>query len=46
MDSGDKIETSQYAFDLYAEKADGSLEKMDGGHDSGGRGRYRYGRLW
>lgn len=31
MDSGDKIETGQYTFDLYAEKADGSLEKMDEG---------------
>lgn len=31
MDSRDKIEADQYAFDLYAEKADGSLEKMDEG---------------
>ena len=31
MDSGDKIEVGQYTFDLYAEKADGSLEKMDEG---------------
>lgn len=31
MDSGDKIEADQYTFDLYAEKADGSLEKMDEG---------------
>ena len=31
MDSGDKIETGQYTFDLYADKADGSLEKMDEG---------------
>lgn len=31
MDSGDKIETGQYTFDLYVEKADGSLEKMDEG---------------
>lgn len=31
MDSGDKIEAGQYTFDLYAEKADGSLEKMDEG---------------
>lgn len=31
MDSGDKIETDQYTFDLYAEKDDGSLEKIDKG---------------
>lgn len=31
MDSSDKIEADQYTFDLYAEKADGSLEKMDEG---------------
>lgn len=31
MDSGDKIEAGQYTFVLYAEKADGSLEKMDEG---------------
>lgn len=31
MDSGDKIEAGQYTFGLYAEKADGSLEKMDEG---------------
>lgn len=31
MDSGDKIEAGQYTFDLYAEKTDGSLEKMDEG---------------
>lgn len=31
MDSGDKIEAGQYTFDLYAEKADGSLKKMDEG---------------
>lgn len=31
MDSGDKIEAGQYTFDLYAEKADGSPEKMDEG---------------
>lgn len=31
MDSHDKIEAGQYTFDLYAEKADGSLEKMDEG---------------
>lgn len=30
-DSGDKIEAGQYTFDLYAEKTDGSLEKMDEG---------------
>lgn len=31
MDSRDKIEAGQYTFDLYAERADGSLEKMDEG---------------
>ena len=31
MDSGDKIEAGQYTFYLYAEKADGSLKKMDEG---------------
>lgn len=31
MDSGDKIKAGQYTFDLYAEKADGTLEKMDKG---------------
>lgn len=31
MDSGDKIEAGQYTFDLYAEKADGTLEKIDEG---------------
>lgn len=31
MDSGDKIKADQYTFDLYAEKADGTLEKMDEG---------------
>lgn len=31
MDSGDKIEAGQYTFDLYAQKADGSLKKMDEG---------------
>ncbi len=31
MDSGDKIESGQYTFDLYAERADSSLEKMDEG---------------
>lgn len=31
MDSRDKIEADQYTFDLYAEKADGSLEKMNEG---------------
>lgn len=31
MDSGDKIKAGQYTFDLYAEKAGGSLEKMDEG---------------
>ena len=36
MDSGDKIEADQYTFDLYAEKADGSLEKMDEGKTQAG----------
>lgn len=31
MDSRDKIEAGQYTFDLYAEKVNGSLEKMDEG---------------
>lgn len=31
MDPRDKIEAGQYTFDLYAEKADGSLKKMDEG---------------
>lgn len=31
MDSRDKIEAGQYTFDLYAEKADGSLKRMDEG---------------
>lgn len=31
MDSGDKIGARQYTFDLYAEKADGSLVPMDEG---------------
>lgn len=38
MDSGDKIEAGQYTFDLYAEKADGSLEKMDEGATQAGEG--------
>lgn len=38
MDSGDKIEAGQYTFDLYAEKADGSLEKMDEGATQTGEG--------
>ena len=36
MDSGDKIEAGQYTFDLYAEKTDGSLEKMDEGKTQAG----------
>ena len=36
MDSGDKIEADQYTFDVYAEKADGSLEKMDEGKTQAG----------
>lgn len=38
MDYGDKIEAGQYTFDLYAEKADGSLEKMDEGATQTGEG--------
>lgn len=38
MDSGDKIEAGQYTFGLYAEKADGSLEKMDEGATQTGEG--------
>lgn len=38
MDSRDKIEAGQYTFDLYAEKADGSLEKMDEGATQTGEG--------
>lgn len=38
MDSGDKIEAGQYTFVLYAEKADGSLEKMDEGATQTGEG--------
>ena len=36
MDSGDKIGAGQYTFDLYAEKTDGSLEKMDEGKTQAG----------
>lgn len=36
MDSGDKIEAGQYTFDVYAEKVDGSLEKMDEGKTQAG----------
>lgn len=36
MDSRDKIEAGQYTFDLYAEKANGSLEKMDEGTTQAG----------
>lgn len=36
MDSGDKIEAGQYTFGLYAEKADGSLEKKDEGTTQAG----------
>lgn len=38
MDSGDKIEAGQYTFDLYAERADGSLEKKDEGATQTGEG--------
>lgn len=37
MDSRDKIEAGQYTFDLYAEKANGSLEKMDEGKTKTGK---------
>lgn len=36
MDSRDKIGAGQYTFDLYAEKADGSLEWMDEGKTRAG----------
>lgn len=36
MDSGDKIEADQYTFDLYAEKADGSLQWMYEGKTQAG----------
>lgn len=36
MDSRDKIEAGQYTFDLYAEKANGSLEKTDEGTTQAG----------
>ena len=36
MDSHDKIKAGQYTFDLYAEKADGSPEKMDEGKTQAG----------
>lgn len=36
MDSRDKIEAGKYTFDLYAEKANGSLEKMDEGTTQAG----------
>lgn len=36
MDSGDKIEADQYTFDVYAEKTDGTLEKMDEGKTQAG----------
>lgn len=36
MDFRDKIEAGQYTFDLYAEKANGSLEKMDEGTTQAG----------
>lgn len=48
MDSGDKIEAGQYTFDLYAEKADGSLEKMDEGTtqaDEDGTATVDFGKL-
>lgn len=36
MDSRDKIKAGQYTFDLYTEKANGSLEKMDEGKTQAG----------
>ncbi len=38
MGPRDKIKAGQYTFDLYAEKADGSLEKMDEGKTQAGEG--------
>ena len=36
MDSGDKIEVGQYTFDVYAQKADGTLQWMDKGTTQAG----------
>ena len=49
MDSHDKIEAGQYTFDLYAEKADGSLEKMDEGKtqaSDNGKATVDFGKLY
>ena len=49
MDSHDKIEAGQYTFDLYAEKADGSLEKMDEGTaqaSDNGKATVDFGKLY
>lgn len=49
MDSGDKIEAGQYTFDLYAEKADGSLEKMDEGKTKtgeNGKAKVDFGKVY
>ena len=49
MDSHDKIEAGQYTFDLYAEKADGSLEKMDEGKNQAsdnGKATVDFGKLY
>lgn len=36
MDSGDKIEVGQYTFDVYAQKADGTLQWIDEGKTQAG----------
>lgn len=49
MDSGDKIEAGQYTFYLYAEKADGSLEKMDEGKTKtgeNGKAKVGFGKVY
>lgn len=49
MDSGDKIEAGQYTFDLYAEKADGSLEKKDEGtsqEGENGKAKVDFGKVY
>ena len=49
MDSGDKIEAGQYTFYLYAEKADGSLEKMDEGKTKtgeNGKAKVDFGKVY
>lgn len=49
MDSGDKIKADQYTFYLYAEKADGSLKKMDEGtsqEGENGKATVDFGKLY